>query len=132
MARKHLAVFLKGFAEKILNQEKTVELRFSQNQILPYKKVTKDDLIFLKVSGEKIIGKVVVDNVLYYRNLSKEEILKIKQEYDKAACMDNEFWEKKINSCFVSIILLKNPIKFLAPLSYKKHDRRPWVILEDE
>jgi predicted transcriptional regulator len=132
MARKHLAVFLRGFAKKILEEEKTVELRFSQNQILPYKAITKDDIIFLKNSGGKIIGKVTVDNVLYYQNLSKGQIFKIKQEYGQAACMDDNFWAKKINSRFVSIILLKNPVKFLAPLLFKKHDRRPWVILEDE
>ncbi len=132
MARKHLAVFVKGAAEKILKEVKTVEVRLSLHEVLPYKEVMKDDIIFLKVSGGKIIGRVLVDNILYYENLDKETILNIQKEYADEVSMDESFWQKKYTARFATIIFLKKPVKFLAPLFFRKSDRRPWVIINEE
>ncbi|OGD56224.1 hypothetical protein A2V71_02765 [Candidatus Berkelbacteria bacterium RBG_13_40_8] len=132
MARKHLAVFVKGMAEKILSGVKSVEVRLSLHEVLPYKKVSKDDIIFLKISGGKIIGRVSVDNVLYYENLDKETVLNIQKEYNQEVSMDESFWQSKYSAKFATIIFLKKPTKFLASLVFRKTDRRPWVIIEEE
>ena len=131
MARRHLAIFLKGVAEKILTGEKQVEIRLSQSKVIPYLTVTKDDIIILKISGGKIIGQATADNVLYYDHINRELLSKIKKQYAKATKMNEEFWKMKRKSRYATIILLKNPIKYLSPVVYQKHDRRPWVILED-
>lgn len=131
MARRHLAIFLKDAAEKVLAGEKEVELRLSQHKVLPYGAVAKGDVIYVKNSGGKIIGQVAVDNVLYYDQLDSEMYRNLRHEYEEASLMGKDFWDKKSNSAFATIIFLKNPIKFLAPLSYQKHDRRPWIIMEE-
>ena len=131
MARRHLAIFLKGVAEKILTGEKQVEIRLSQSKVIPYLTVTKDDIIILKISGGKIIGQATADNVLYYDHINRELLSKIKKQYAKATKMNEEFWKMKRKSRYATIILLKNPIKYLSPVVYQKHDRRPWVIMED-
>lgn len=130
MARRHLAIFLKGFAEKILSGQKQVEVRLSQNRVLPYLSVQKGDEIFLKNSGRKIIGKVMVDNVLYYEKINADIFNQIKKNYYSLTGADNTFWQAKKRSHFATIIFLKNPQKFLTPVIYKKHDRRPWVIID--
>lgn len=132
MARRHLAIFLRGVAEKILSGEKIVEVRLSQNRILPYNSVSKDDIIFLKNSGGKIIGRVVVDNCLYYDNINKVIFEKIKNQYQEAAKIDESFWTLRKKAKFATIIFLKNPKKFLTEVIYKKKDRRAWVIIEEE
>jgi len=131
MARRHLAIFLKKTAEKVLAGEKEVELRLSQHKVLPYGAVAKEDVIYVKNSGGKIIGQVTVDNVLYYDHIDSDIFRNLRHEYEEASLMDKDFWDKKRNSSFASIIFLKNPIKFLAPLAFQKHDRRPWVIIEE-
>lgn len=130
MARRHLAVFVKGVAEKILSGEKTVEIRLSQNKILPFLAVLKNDEIFLKNSGGKIVGRVYVDNCLYYDKIDPSFFKKLKEQYQESARMDEGFWQKHAKARFATIIFLKNPKEFLTPMVYKKRDRRPWVILE--
>ena len=132
MARRHLAIFLKGVAEKVLKGEKSVEIRLSQNRIAPYLEVQKDDEIYLKISGGKIIGKVVVDNCLYYEILSPAMIRDLRKSYFDKAAMDKEFWQKKSKARFATIIFFKKPTKFLTPVAFKKHDRRPWVVMEEK
>jgi len=132
MARRHLAVFVKGMAGKILSGEKQVDVRLSQSRIPPYLAVQKEDEILLKSSGGKIIGKASIDNCLFYDKLSPAKVVQIKNNYNSAAILDEKFWESKINAKFATIIFLKNPRKFLTPVIYKKNDRRAWVVLEKE
>ncbi len=131
MARRHLAIFLKGMAEKILDGRKTIDVRLSQSRIPPYLSVQKDDEIFLKTSGGKIIGKVKIDNCLYYDQLTPEEIEKIEKNYNNEAAIDEKFWQSKKNARFATVIFLKNPSKFLTSIIFKKNDRRAWVVLND-
>ena len=131
MARRHLAIFLKGVAEEILSGKKQVEIRLSQNRILPYGRIFKDDEILLKNAGGRIIGKAKVDNCLYYEGLTPELVKDIRQKYHSTAGMAESFWLKKTKARFATIIFLKNPQKFLAPIHYQKHDRRPWVVIKE-
>ena len=133
MARRHLAVFLKSKeVEEILSGKRQVELRLSESRILPYGQIQKDDEIYLKVSGEKILGKVEVENVLFYDRLSEAMLKNLKREYFETLRLDEKFWQDKVKSSYASIIFLKKPKKFLAPVIYQKHDRRPWIIMENQ
>ncbi len=129
---RHLAIFIGDAIDKILRGEKTVEVRFSISKISPYEYVMKDDEIYLKQSGGLVIGKAKVDNVLYYENLDGETIGKIRREYANELCVDDGFWKLRSKSKYVTLIFLKNPERFLAPLRFSKHDRRPWVVLKDD
>ena len=128
---RHLAIFVDDYIEKILKREKTVEGRFSLNKIVPFSAIKKDDEILLKQSGGDVIGKVRVENVLFYENLDAEMIGKLRKEYDLEMCVDSKWWQSKANSRYASLIFLKKPTRFLAPIKHHKKDRRSWVILED-
>lgn len=127
---KHLAIFIGDYIEKILTGEKTIEGRFSIDKILPYGQVKKGDIIFLKQSGGMIVGEVEADNVLYYEGLNAEAIGKIRKEYNQELCAADGFWQAKANSHYVTLIFIKNPKRYLAPMRSKKHDRRAWVVIE--
>jgi len=131
MARRHLAIFLKGTAAKILSGEKEVDIRLSQSRIPPYLAVQKEDEILLKSSGGKIIGKASVDNCLYYDKLTPAKVKEIQNNYNSLAIAEEDFWDSKRGAKFATVIFLKNPHKFLTPVSYKKNDRRAWVVLKE-
>lgn len=128
----HLAIFIGNAIEKILRGEKTIEFRLTENKIIPYSKIKKGDEILLKESGGLIKGRAVVDNVLFFDHLDGEIIGKLRREYNEEAKTDDKFWQTKSKSRYASVIFLKNPQRFLAPLKDKKKDRRPWAILESD
>lgn len=127
--KKHLAIFIGTAIEDILHGKKTMESRFSLRRVLPYGSVAKDDIILLKKSGGDIIGKVMVDNVLYYDNLTPGSIAVFRKEYQEELSVDDSFWLLKAKSRYGTLIFLKDPERFLAPIKFQKHDRRPWVLL---
>lgn len=127
---KHLAIFSdKETIEKILKKEKVMEGRLSREKDLPYDKIKKGDEIYLKESGGEILGRVEVDNVLFYDNLTPEMIGNLRREYGKDLIVDDKFWEKYSKSKYATLIFLKNPKRFLSKVKFKKKDRRSWVII---
>jgi hypothetical protein len=91
----------------------------------------KQKEILLKKSGGDVIGRVIVDNVLYYDNLTPESIAILRKEYNKELCSGDGFWLAKSKSHFGTLIFLKSPERFLVPIKIHKKDRRPWMILEE-
>jgi len=130
MARRHLAIFLKGAADKVLSGEKKVEIRLSQNRTLPYLEVSKDDEILLKTSGERVIGRALVENVLFYDNLTPKMVRALQDVHFEDTAMEDSFWQKKLDSHFATVIFLKNPQKFISPINFRKKDRRGWVVID--
>jgi len=131
MARRHLAIFVKGVAEKILNSEKRVEIRLSKNRILPYLEIVKNDEILLKKSGGGVIGKVFVENVLFYDHLTAKMVQALRDVHHEEAAMEDAFWKSKLTAKFATVIFLKNPQKFITSVVFKKNDRRAWLIIKD-
>jgi ASC-1-like (ASCH) protein len=127
---RHLAIFIGNTIEDILAGRKTIESRFTVNKVLPYRSVAKGDEILLKKSGGDIIGRVYVDNVLYYEDFGVKGLSEFRKMYSEDLCVDESFWEEKNRSKFVSLIFLRDPERFVATIKFKKHDRRPWVIIE--
>ena len=128
---KHLAIFSdKKIIEKILRGEKKMEGRFSREKSLPYGKIKKGDMLYLKESGGLVKGKVEVDNVLFYDDLTPESIGKLRKEYGKELCVTDKFWEKYGRSNHATLIFLKNPQRIFS-IKYRKRDRRGWVIIKE-
>lgn len=128
---KHLAIFSEPKTiEKILQGNKTIEGRFSRKKNLPYAKIKKGDEIYLKESGGKILGKAMVDNVLFYDNLTPEILGKLRREYANELCMSDDFWEKHARSKYVTLIFIKKAEEFISSVKYRKRDRRSWLIIE--
>lgn len=127
---QHLVVFYPKQLEAILSGSRVVDVRFSQHRVLPYEGVAKEDEILLKAPGGMIFGSIKVDNVLFYDHLDGEAVGKLRREYAQDLGVDETFWERKKNARYASIIFLKGPRRFVAPMkSPGKHDRRPWVVL---
>jgi len=130
--KKHIAIFIGNAIEKILSNEKTMESRFSLNKIIPYGEVAKDDIILLKKSAGDILGQAIVDNVLYYDNLKPESVALLRKEYSSELKVGDLFWQNKAKSKYATLIFLKKAERFIAPIKYKKRDRRPWIVTEDK
>ena len=129
--KQHIGIFVGDAIEKILSGRKTIESRFSLAKILPYGSVFKDDIILLKKTGGDIVGQVIVDNVLYYDDLTPTLVSSLKDKYQDQISADENYWARKSKSRFGTLIFLKSPKRYVLPLKFKKHDRRPWLIYSD-
>jgi ASC-1-like (ASCH) protein len=74
-----------------LEGKKTIESRFYLSKYVPWDKVNKGDTIWFKNSGEPVIAKATVANVLQYENLTNEKIDEIMEFMVKALLVQTKF-----------------------------------------
>lgn len=125
----HLAIFVGDAIDKIFSGEKSIESRFSETRQPPFGLVQRGDEILLKRSGGPIVGRVWVENVLYFDGLTGETIGKLRREYHEELAVGDDFWRSKAKSRYATLIFLTKPERFIAPVLFRKRDRRSWVVL---
>lgn len=126
----HLAVFKEPFSSLIFSKTKTIESRFSINNIPPFKVVQKGDIILIKKSGGFVCGFFQAGKVINFQDVTPREISVIKNKYNTSICGSYEtgFWEKRKKSKYITLIEIKN-INTVEPFAIAKKDRRAWVVI---
>lgn len=127
----HLAIFSEPFLTFLLSGKKTIESRFSINRNGPYKKVFKDDLVFIKKSGGPVFGYFIVGKTSFYNSPSSTQIKTIKKKYEKEICSMEvkDFWKERSKAKFITLMEVAE-IKDIAPINIEKKDRTAWVIIK--
>ena len=126
---KHIAVVRQPFYDMVINGEKTIESRWSLNKCAPYKKVDKNDIIYLKLPGKSISAVAEVEKVKFYElNASLAEEIKIL--YGKEIGIYKfENWKTYKNKKYLTLIWLKN-VRKIEPLKIEKKNKAGWTIIK--
>ena len=119
---EHLAIMKKGYIEKILSGEKSIESRFSINRITPFQQISTGDKVYLQETGKPISASFTTGKVLFFSNLDEAKISEIKSEYGQQICAEAEFWESKKNARYATLIFVEDPIPE-KPFKVHKSDR---------
>lgn len=126
----HLAVFNEPYLSLLLSGEKTIESRFSKNNIAPHFRVKEGDIILLKKSGGKIEGYMKVKKVLHSGPVNSQKLTFFEKNFSPQICasVDANFWDAR-NQCNYATLVQIHEVEKLVPFSIEKKDRRGWVIL---
>ncbi len=127
---KHLAIFKKETAEKILTGDKTLDCRFSRLKKAPFLQISKGDLVYIKVSGEEIIGQFRVKKVIFIDGVTEEDIRDLEGRCKRDISEDQSYWKEIKDYRFASLIFIGDCIRFItSPVKIPKKDSRGWVVL---
>jgi hypothetical protein len=127
---KHLALFSKQGAEKILLGQKTIDARFFKGKTPPFGIVSFGDLVYIKVTGGEIIGQFRVKKVITMDGLDKEDLEQLKTQYGEKIAEDEKYWKSKQSSKFLTLIFVGQSLRFLtSPIKVPKKDKRNWIVL---
>jgi hypothetical protein len=121
----HIVVMSEPFLSYVFEGTKTVESRFSLHKIAPYQKVQLGDRVLMKAG--LIVGCFTIDWVKEY-DLTAYPIEAIRQEYGAAICGTPEFWKKKSNKRYATLMGIQNARR-LTPAPITKRDRRAWIAI---
>jgi len=127
---KHLAIFEKSLAEAVFSGSKKIDGRFSKIKVLPFGKVSKGDVVWIKVPGGKILGYFKVLRVISFDHPGEKEIEFIKTGYKNELSVTESFWKRREKINFATLIFIDSVGKFLVPPKFVKKDLRPWVIID--
>ena len=125
----HLVVVVEPYLQLLISGRKAFESRFSRRLTPPYGIVSGGDVLLLKGSGGPILGICQVEETWFYR-VNQATCEEIRRRFSEGLCIQDEksFWDKIRIRSFATLMRVSH-VCALAPVSYPKHDRRPWVVL---
>lgn len=135
--KKHLAIFSKDVVKQIFSGKKLVETRFSRHKIAPFGLVERGDIVYIKPSGEEIVGQFTVKKVIFFEGLDNEDWKLIKGHYRGLIAFvdleaEEKYFKQKENSRFGTLIFIGQVERFItAPVKIEKRDLRGWVVLRE-
>lgn len=128
-ARVHLAVFIEPYLSYVLDGSKTIESRFTRTETPPYQRVNAGDILLLKRTGGRIEAICLAAEAWFYR-LRPGAWREIREHFGDAMRVSAAFLRSRSQATFATLIRLEE-VQRILPLTVRKRDRRPWVVLYD-
>lgn len=135
--RRHLAIFSKSGIQALFDGHKTIEGRFSHDKIPPYGQIDTDDLVYVKPSGQEIVGQFKVAKVISYAGMDTADLIEIQNKYGSQLSFgteeeDNKYFRTHHNARYSTLIFIKELERFLTPpVKITKKDLRGWMVIEE-
>ena len=132
----HLAILSPGWIERIFDESKTIESRFTKVRCAPFGKVHEGDIVYLKESGGLVKGMFTVAKVETYENLTDAQICDLfykeyrEQIFSDLSALMRRPPDKWLTAKHATLIHIDDPVQFDKPLTFPKRDPRAWVVLE--
>jgi ASC-1-like (ASCH) protein len=127
----HLVILKQPYLGAILDGRKAVESRFWKTKRSAFGRVMPGDKLFLKLSSGPVCGMATVEAVKNFENLTPEQIISIKQEYNHLIGGTDEHWQQRVDCKFGFLVWLKD-VRAIEPVQINKKDWRAWVVLTDK
>lgn len=126
---KHIAIFRQPFFDMVLNGEKTIESRWSMNNVAPYKKVDVGDEILLKITGHPVTACARVKDVKYFE-LTPQIVEEIRVKYGKQIGTDKfKDWQATLQKKYCTLIWLED-VKRIEPVQVPRSNGAGWMVVE--
>jgi hypothetical protein len=126
----HLAVLKEPYLTLLVEKKKTIESRFSVNNIAPHGRVTAGDVLLLKKSGGTISNVVEVGKVREFTINSRSDLIEIKERFRDSLCIEDSFWKEKSRSKYATLMEVVD-VQGIDPIRLIKTDGRPWIVLQE-
>jgi hypothetical protein len=131
LANIHLAIFNEPFLNLMYIYKKTIESRFSINNVVPFNRIAAGDIVLVKRSGGNVEAIFVADNIRFFRNLTLDKVTELEKEYGGKIGwnVDPEFLSNKSGAMYLTLIGISHLTK-ITPISTEKKDKTGWSIVK--
>ena len=89
------------------------------------------DKLFLKISSGPVCAVATAAAVKNFENLTPEQIIEIKQQYNHLIGGADEHWQNRADCKFGFLVWLKD-VRAIEPVRIHKKDWRAWVVLTEK
>lgn len=120
---------------KIISGEKSIESRWYQTKRAPWNKASVGDTVFFKNTGESVIAKAKISEIMQFEISSISDAVRIIEKYGKDICLVNRNpanWGKMPKYCI--LLRLQSPEALSTPFEINKKGfgiGAAWIMVED-
>ena len=131
MANDHVLILKKPYLEAILAGRKRIESRLMHTKRAYFGQVKVGDRLFLKLSSGPVYATAIVAAVKNFENLTPQQMIKLKQQYNHHIKGSEKYWQDKANCRFGCLVWLGH-VRAIEPVRINKKDWRGWVVLTEK
>lgn len=127
----HLAIFSDCYLNLMYEGFKTIESRFSVNEIAPFNKIQTGDVVLVKRPGGNVESLFVAGEVRFYRNITPTKLDQLNKEFGARIKwdIDPDFLKNRVDSRFLTLIDITELTR-IRPVMTQKKDKTGWAIIE--
>ncbi len=127
----HVAILQAPYLQAILDGRKSIEMRLTMTNRVPFEAVEAGERLYLKQSGGPFLGTALVDHVLFMRDLTPRDVDRIRRDYNDWIGGTAEFWRSRRQARFATLIWMSSvePIRFGPRM--RPHHGVAWQCLPD-
>jgi dephospho-CoA kinase len=122
----HIAKLYPNYIDAIFSGRKTMDSRFSENRIVPYGRIGKGEIVYMKETSGPIRGRAAVGEVYEFSNITPNLLAQLKSTYDKFLLAGDEYWRIKTSARYGVIVKFEN-VHQLPPFSIHVNNRSGWL-----
>lgn len=104
----HVAILLRPYLKMILDGRKTIESRLTVRPLPPYRRIAPGDTIYFKASAGPYLARAQAGRVEFFEGLTAAQVRHIHRQHNHAICGTPEFWRRKENSRYGTLVWLTN------------------------
>lgn len=127
----HVAILQHAYLEAILDGRKTVEMRLTRTNRVPFEAVEVGERLFFKRSGGPFRATAVADHVLFMGELGPRDLVRIRRDYNEWVGADGAFWQSRRDCRFCSLIWLREVERIRFGPRMRPHHGVAWQCLPE-
>lgn len=127
--RVHLAVLIEPYLGYVLDGSKTIESRFTRNNVAPYRRVQAGDVLLLKRASGPIEGICRAADAWFYQ-LQPDSWSEIRERFGDCMRVSDDYLADRSKALYATLIRLED-VQRIPAVSVRKRDRRGWVVLHE-
>lgn len=128
----HVAVLLRPYLDLILRGEKTVECRLTLQARDPFERIEPGERIYFKQSAGPYAATAIAEHALFEADLTPKRVSEIKRDYNELIRGEDDFWRKKRDANYCSLVWLKDVQPSTAGPSIRPLQGVAWLCLEED
>lgn len=127
----HVVILHDQYLQAILDGRKTIEMRLTITNRVPYESVEVGERLYFKRSGGPFRGTGLVDHVMFMGDLTPRDISRIRRDYNEWIGGSGDFWISRRAARFCTLIWVRDvePITFGPRM--KPHHGVAWQCLPE-
>lgn len=104
----HVAILLRPYLDLVLDGRKSMESRLTRTARRPFHAIAPGERIYFKQSSGPFRATAVAGRVRFFDDLTPMKIRQLHREFNRRIRGDAEFWRRKSNSRFATLIELES------------------------
>ncbi len=127
----HVAILQTPYLDAILEGRKTIEMRLTRTNRVPFEAVEVGERVYFKQSGGPFRATAVVEHAMFRGDLKPADLARVRRDYNEWIGADAAFWNSRRDCRFCTLLWLRDIERVRFGPRMRPHHGVAWQCLPE-